>query len=1345
MGVRLYPPLLEGTLPAFYLDPDSSENNEGCGILRIPFSYNRAVSASDVGTSAKVKFKTVQNDVILGEAIGNLKFDEQVIEIPIKKYKNVVNNIETDEPIEFKIGNYYKVQAAFISKDDISGYYSTVGVIKCTAKPIVEIDQLSLNTINSNPNYFTGKYSCPNDINEKVYSSYFTIINASGEIIFKSTETLSSYQNQDNDYVSISSFNYAKDLPKNEICTIFYTVKTVNGLEFSSPKYQIMQRKLIPMDFQGDLIATANTEDGFVDISIKGANINNMEEIVSGKFTLVREDSLYPGEWVEINRFKLNYEYPTKNIFRDFTVEHGKTYTYAIQQFNDHNVYSDRKISNSVYIEFEDMFLYDGEKQLKIRFNPQVSSFKLQVSESRNDTIGSKYPFFYRNSKIGYKTFPISGLISMQMDDNEFFLTYDEIAREDLQKHRHNSLRDRYENPDAYKHTDLLTQNFMSERLFKMKVLEWLNDGHVKLFKSPGEGNYLVRLMETSLSPNTTLGRMLHTFNSTAYECADIDYSNLVKYQIIPDTLKLNVDLNPFLQWQEDTFYEISFERIGEDENGNSKYSDYSTNLLERDGKIQPTDIIRLMDLFPGTKVVLVFDESGGRNVDEQRIVTWSPLTKTVEVDGEPQNVNITDKVEIIIGSTGNYFADNVRPIYGIYIYNNNSNQEYYQSNNIHISYTVEGTVNTNFGLIKEIQPSDNNFMQFIGSNRYKLIKDNSSFKDSIPYINFVNLYKRPVEYLYYKPEDKEIIEKYSSNWNIFKEWHAANEDLFFYYPNHFIYNKDGYRELSEIFEDDEKISLYWDVECTDLFSDEESQEYSPFSIYVIRPAQFNGVNVLDHLVNAASIIDRIDGHQDNHWFEEYYIDRLAKAYSAEDYLAYCTAAINYYEDNYLKRNYISNGNFEDGVTPDENKNSNGEIIEGLKKNIWKISSPTGWNSDRQYGNYKFYGKFNVGEEAANICKLEKIYKSSNLDDEFVSKLPILQKLETGDKLILSCNLKLNSSRDYKLIVNANIVADDQIYSIIENRELIKQGRWIYVESSLIYDNSWAWENASDLKLEINLELINNEEEILEEDVEISIQEIQLNLNPRQTYDDLDYHTAKEIMVLDAWTGELKTLENFKYNPSAFIEYINPGVDKTKNKIDLREIEYYSIPDFVPGEDIKDIQIGNGVYGDFCFHKNTLIYNLEEDIDEWRIAKDLRKIDLNLWRFNEDENPYWEKGKQISKDNAKNDLEIRTRLNGYLDNSGDSLVWKDSISYWNSPKINENKQIQEGNGVNDGEYFNQVLIDWSFGKYKQILEAEDFSYQEYNRLLEEEIDSLVNPKVLDPIYTSKGGGQNDKL
>ncbi|MBQ9657397.1 MAG: hypothetical protein IJV31_01345 [Clostridia bacterium] len=51
-----------------------------------------------------------------------------------------------------------------------------------------------------------------------------------------------------------------------------------------------------------------------------------------------------------------------------------------------------------------------------------------------------------------------------------------------------------------------------AERIFKLKVLEWLNDGKIKMFKSPTEGNYLVRLMNISLTPEDKLGRMLHNF-----------------------------------------------------------------------------------------------------------------------------------------------------------------------------------------------------------------------------------------------------------------------------------------------------------------------------------------------------------------------------------------------------------------------------------------------------------------------------------------------------------------------------------------------------------------------------------------------------------------------------------------------------------------------------------------------------------------------------------------------------------------------------------------------------------------------------------------------------------------
>jgi hypothetical protein len=77
------------------------------------------------------------------------------------------------------------------------------------------------------------------------------------------------------------------------------------------------------------------------------------------------------------------------------------------------------------------------------------------------------------------------------------------------------------------KTTNLTGENIAAERTFKMKVLEWLTNGEPKIFRSPTEGNFIVRLMNSSLSPNDTVGRMLHTFSSTAYEVADFNYSTL--------------------------------------------------------------------------------------------------------------------------------------------------------------------------------------------------------------------------------------------------------------------------------------------------------------------------------------------------------------------------------------------------------------------------------------------------------------------------------------------------------------------------------------------------------------------------------------------------------------------------------------------------------------------------------------------------------------------------------------------------------------------------------------------------------------------------------------------------
>jgi hypothetical protein len=48
---------------------------------------------------------------------------------------------------------------------------------------------------------------------------------------------------------------------------------------------------------------------------------------------------------------------------------------------------------------------------------------------------------------------------------------------------------------------NLTDSSITAEKIFKNKVLDWLNDGKIKMFKSPTEGNYYLRLMNVSLQP----------------------------------------------------------------------------------------------------------------------------------------------------------------------------------------------------------------------------------------------------------------------------------------------------------------------------------------------------------------------------------------------------------------------------------------------------------------------------------------------------------------------------------------------------------------------------------------------------------------------------------------------------------------------------------------------------------------------------------------------------------------------------------------------------------------------------------------------------------------------------
>lgn len=490
MATKLYPPNIEGTIPAF----------SGTTMV-VPFSLNRAVSKNEIAGFV-VKIKTVQGSTLIG-----------TIRQQNADYYDLDSRMEVEfdvSHIAFTVGQYYKVQLAFISSTGLTGYFSTVGVVKYTTEPKVEISGLIPGAINNHIYYYTGVYSQEGgDTSEKLYSSRFVLYNANNEIIKDSGEILHNIANDSNAYEAHEDFEISIDLEINASYYLQYSIKTTSGYVASTKKYRIMQKKSIAPDLRATLSAILSFEDGYIDLYLVGEkDSSGTEQVAIGSFVVCRAASNENYVWNKVCEFSLQSQTPSRFLWRDYTIEQGVTYKYSVQQYNDYGLYSDRIMSESITADFEDAFLYDGKRQLKIRYNPKVSSFKTDILEQKTDTIGSKHPFIFRNGNVYYKEFPISGLISYQMDDNHLFMTWDELGIE----------------ANSFNFT---SDNILAERLFKLEVLKWLNNGEEKLFRSPTEGNYIVRLMNVSLSPTDSLGRMLHTFNCTAYEIEDFTYEAL--------------------------------------------------------------------------------------------------------------------------------------------------------------------------------------------------------------------------------------------------------------------------------------------------------------------------------------------------------------------------------------------------------------------------------------------------------------------------------------------------------------------------------------------------------------------------------------------------------------------------------------------------------------------------------------------------------------------------------------------------------------------------------------------------------------------------------------------------
>ena len=750
---KLYPPSIEGKLPAF-----------AGSTLKIPLTMSRAVNMSEV-SGMRAMIKTVQTANLKATLSGSLSY-----EATTGKYYAIFD-LRTFTPT---LGQFYKIQIAYVNRQGEIGYYSSVGVAKYTSYPSVTIPALTNNFYGGYE--YTGVYSqddareqyidekgniayrvtLARDGTEKIYSYCFELTDTDGKIIATSGVQL---HNSANDTASTTTTSDTwlnkRELERNKPYYLTYKVTTMNGLEVSSQRYTLMDQDSVDANLPVALVGELNYDDGCVGLYFYPLSDKAGEDVlINGSFVLARSSSLDNfTSWDEVYRFSysnVNFLGNTSLLlWEDFTVQQGVQYKYALQAYNSYGLYSNRILNvNNIHdrmpvnisVDFEDAFLYDGERQLKIRFNPSISSFKSTVLESKMETIGSKFPFIFRNGSVEYKEFPVGGLISMISDPNERFL--EGIQSENLYPFRKTT--GSMDEP-AGLDTALNANNIHRERLFKMQALEWLNNGKPKMFRSPTEGNFIVRLMNVSMSPQETLGRMLHSFSATAYEIAECNFANLISLGLIvmpmSDTTSLKVGQ-----------VSLGGVAVADDETRKTRYPDFTYTPLTQTIGVPSAFQANITEATPGTVFGLNF-------------------------------ANGQETVSIEIGGTGAYYVlIKDQPLVSITLMRGT-----WDGAKLTFSY-YDDTPTDTFSQVARLEMSDE-IRQFIGAGFKTNIIESMKIKDirrELGTFHYIKVMKRQVEPIWRTPNGQYSRNQYmtdiikDSEWNPTVIYQVINENKYF-------------------------------------------------------------------------------------------------------------------------------------------------------------------------------------------------------------------------------------------------------------------------------------------------------------------------------------------------------------------------------------------------------------------------------------------------------------------------------------------------------------------------------------------------------------------------------------
>lgn len=515
----LYPPLIDSSMPSFNYEENPN----------IYFSFPPMNSIDDINREC-LQFILVDQDTnktVLSD-LNEIEFAE--VQEDDSGYYFVIsaNVLKKMAWIKNKI---YKLQIRFTDKDiiykapkstwlsenlDSFSEWSTVCLIKPIVIPTVKV---KLDTIyKSDTLIYSAKllFNNSNSINEEYLSSYKLTLKK--ELYEKTIQGFPKELNEINEVFpqelvtgnySITLEYYTNNNYSNKITTSFTVDLSLNTLSgnfnYSSVNEYDAFKDTGVLDLEN-----ARVRLQWSDIEQNG-NILIKRSSSKNNFSIWEDLCLLP--------------YSQEGSYLDYTVESGIFYKYKLYVKDDNKIYGPLSYNKPIILLFDYAYLSDKNYKLKLKFDTQISSFKINVLEGVTQTIGATYPYIRRNGNSYYKTFPISGLISSLIDTEHTFINDDILYDENTELYEQYALDNNISNYN----------NYIKEKLFREQVLQFLYNSKAKLFRSPSEGNVLIKLTDINLTPNQTLGRMLYSFSATATEIAEPTLDNLQKYEIIEE------------------------------------------------------------------------------------------------------------------------------------------------------------------------------------------------------------------------------------------------------------------------------------------------------------------------------------------------------------------------------------------------------------------------------------------------------------------------------------------------------------------------------------------------------------------------------------------------------------------------------------------------------------------------------------------------------------------------------------------------------------------------------------------------------------------------------------------